>query len=106
MDSPAERIIRRVRDDMERCLSIMEPCTTRDDILGGLAQVAHLLHDSENPLAEEAERALQAGRTSPEPDLTRLRDGFVAECRGFLESTTLWTPSELDRLREWVRRQP
>lgn len=85
--SPVKEYLQRQRESTERCLSILTRCRSRDEIIEGFGQIAALLRQSNDPLAQAAEMASMGCKTLPEEHVLRLRDDFIKQCRAFLSAT-------------------
>jgi hypothetical protein len=73
-------------DNTERCLTILSRCRTRDEIIEGFSQIATLLRQANDPLADAAEKASIECRALPDEYVLRFRDDFIGQCKAFLSS--------------------
>ena len=86
-DSPVKRELRRQRENTERCIAILSRCSTRKDIIKGFSQIAKLLEQANDPLADAAEMAAAGCRELPDEYVFRLRDDFIRQSNIFLSAT-------------------
>ena len=75
------------RENTERCLTILTRCQTPLEIIEGLGQIATLLRQVNEPLANAAERASKTCRTLSNEYVRGERDYFISACRAFLSDT-------------------
>ena len=86
-DSSVRRELQRQRENTERCLTILNRCRSRNEIIKGFAQISVLLRGVNDPLADAAQRAAAGCRELPDEYVFRLRDDFIGQCNAFLSAT-------------------
>ncbi len=85
--TPVQNLLAQQRRNTEKCLSILARCRTRQEILSGFNEIAKLLRQTNDPLAEGAAKTAMQGGNLPDEYLVRLKEDFIAECRAFLSAT-------------------
>ena len=86
-ESPVRWELQRQRENTERCLTILNRCRSRNEIIKGFAQISVLLRGVNDPLADAAQRAAAGCRELPNEYIFRLRDDFIEQCNVFLSAT-------------------
>jgi len=83
----ARQLLNTQRKNTKKCISILERCHTRAEIIKGFQKVSDLLKESNDPVAEAVERTLLEADSLPDEHLLRLKDDFIQMCKAFLSST-------------------
>ena len=85
--TPSQKFLAQQRRNTEKSLSILARCRTRQEILSGFNEIATLLRETNDPLAEGAEYIAMQGGDLPDEYVVRLKEDFIAQCRAFLSAT-------------------
>ena len=84
---PASDAIEQQRQHTEMALAVLARCETKREIIAGFHEIASVLREAGDPLAEAAERSATTGRSLPDVQVLRLKEDFIEKGRSFLAVT-------------------
>jgi hypothetical protein len=85
--SPARQELQKQRENTKKCLAILTKCRTRNEVIKGFSQISILLRQSNDPLADAAQKTATGCRELPDEYVFRLRDDFIGQGKAFLSAT-------------------
>jgi len=84
---PAVDTIESQRQHTEMALAVLARCETKREIIAGFHEIATVLREAGDPLAEAAERSATLGRDLPDVQVLRLKEDFIEKGHSFLSAT-------------------